>query len=165
MSQPLVLTEIDPAGFALVTLNRPDALNALSRALMGELAQTIDRLEADPAVRVLILTGAGKAFCAGLDLKELGSGRASVRSRRTARRRRERPCLSTPWRTAARQMGRHRRSTRRRRASRTRPPTRTTRRRAMSRRRSCAQTRVQRRSQTAIRRSERCRGAPPQRLW
>ena len=81
MSDPLVLTEIDPAGYALLTLNRPDALSALSRALMTELAQTIDRLEADPAVRVLIVTGAGKAFCAGLDLKELGSGRASVGGR------------------------------------------------------------------------------------
>jgi len=81
MNEPLVLTEIDPAGFAVLTLNRPESLNALSRALMSQLAQAIDELEADPAVRVLILTGAGKAFCAGLDLKELGSGRAAVGGR------------------------------------------------------------------------------------
>jgi len=74
----LVLTEIDPSGYAVLTLNRPTAMNALSRALRSQLAQAVDRLEADPAVRVLILTGAGKAFCAGLDLKELGSGAASV---------------------------------------------------------------------------------------
>ena len=78
MSEPLVLTDIDVAGCALVTLNRPAALNALSRALRGELAACIDKLEADPAVRVLILTGAGRAFCAGLDLKELGSGAAGL---------------------------------------------------------------------------------------
>ena len=60
-------------GFAVVTLNRPDAMNALSAALRAELAQAIDALEADAAIRVLILTGAGdKAFTAGLDLKELG---------------------------------------------------------------------------------------------
>jgi enoyl-CoA hydratase len=74
----LVLTEIDPAGYAVLTLNRPAALNALSRALMTQLADAIDALEADHAVRVLILTGAGKAFCAGLDLKELGSGQAAL---------------------------------------------------------------------------------------
>ena len=81
MNDALVLTEIDAAGYAVLTLNRPDALNALSRALMTQLAQAIDRLEADPAVRVLIVTGAGKAFCAGLDLKELGSGQAAVGGR------------------------------------------------------------------------------------
>lgn len=78
MNEPLVRTEIDPAGYALLTLDRPAALNALSRALRSQLADTVRRLEADPAVRVLILTGAGRAFCAGLDLKELGSGQGSL---------------------------------------------------------------------------------------
>lgn len=75
---PLLLTEVDPAGFAVVTLNRPRAMNALSRALMAQLADAVDALDADPAVRVLILTGAGRAFCAGLDLKELGAGTARL---------------------------------------------------------------------------------------
>jgi len=75
---PLVLTEIDPAGHAVVTLNRPLQLNALSKALMLELATTIDRLGENPAVRVLILTGAGRAFCAGLDLKEIGAGQGTL---------------------------------------------------------------------------------------
>lgn len=67
----LVRVERDPAGYAVVTLNRPNALNALSRALRAQLTQTFDTLAQDPAVRVVILTGAGRGFCAGLDLKEL----------------------------------------------------------------------------------------------
>ena len=68
----LVLTERRD-GVALVTMNRPDAMNALSAALRDELAATIEELEADANIRVLILTGAGtRAFTAGLDLKELG---------------------------------------------------------------------------------------------
>ncbi len=78
MSTPELGVEIDPAGYALLTLNRPQAMNALSRGLMRELAEAVDTLEADPAVRVLILTGAGRAFCAGLDLKELGAGNGSL---------------------------------------------------------------------------------------
>jgi len=72
MSEPNVLIEKSPEGYAVVTLNRPTAMNALSRGLRQELADAIDALEADPDVRVLILTGAGRAFTAGLDLKELG---------------------------------------------------------------------------------------------
>lgn len=62
-------------GYAVLTLNRPEAMNALSRELRGELARTVRELEDDPGIRVLILTGAGdRAFTAGLDLKELGAG-------------------------------------------------------------------------------------------
>lgn len=62
-------------GYAVLTLNRPEAMNALSAELRTLLAQTVRELEADPAIRVLILTGAGdRAFTAGLDLKELGAG-------------------------------------------------------------------------------------------
>ena len=78
MDAPLLLTEIDPAGYAVLTLNRPEAMNALSRGLMAALADAVDALEADPGVRVLVLTGAGRAFCAGLDLKELGSGAGTL---------------------------------------------------------------------------------------
>ncbi|MCA4916962.1 MAG: enoyl-CoA hydratase [Phenylobacterium sp.] len=66
---------------ALVTLNRPDAMNALSRALRAELHATLKRLDADPAVKVIVLTGAGeRAFTAGLDLKELGSDPNGLRA-------------------------------------------------------------------------------------
>lgn len=60
-------------GIATLTLNRPGAMNALSTELRGALADALDELGRDDAVRVLILTGSGdRAFCAGLDLKELG---------------------------------------------------------------------------------------------
>ena len=61
-------------GVATVTLNRPEAMNALSRALRAELAATMRRLAGDDGVRAIVLTGAGtRAFTAGLDLKELGA--------------------------------------------------------------------------------------------
>ncbi|MEO1169727.1 MAG: enoyl-CoA hydratase, partial [Pseudomonadota bacterium] len=66
-------------GYAILTLNRPEAMNALSAALRSELARTVLDMEADPDIRVLILTGAGeRAFTAGLDLKELGSGASTI---------------------------------------------------------------------------------------
>ena len=73
MSEPVLTVEKAPEGYAVLTLNRPGAMNALSLELRNRLAQTIDALQADPEVRVLILTGAGRAFTAGLDLKELGT--------------------------------------------------------------------------------------------
>ena len=78
MINTLLLTEIHPAGYAVLTLNRPQAMNALSKGLMTALADAIDALAAEPAVRVLVLTGAGRAFSAGLDLKEIGSGNGSI---------------------------------------------------------------------------------------
>jgi enoyl-CoA hydratase len=74
----LVLTELHPSGYAVLTLNRPQAMNALSKGLMTALAEAVDAAAANPAVRVLIITGAGKAFTAGLDLKEIGAGAGSI---------------------------------------------------------------------------------------
>jgi len=65
-----LILERSDEGFATLVLNRPDKLNTLSIRMRQELATTIDALEADPAIRVLILTGAGRAFTAGLDLDE-----------------------------------------------------------------------------------------------
>ncbi|MSQ68423.1 MAG: enoyl-CoA hydratase [Gammaproteobacteria bacterium] len=65
-------------GVATLTLNRPASLNALNRALRARLAASFAELAADGETRVVILTGAGRAFCAGADLKELGSGTARV---------------------------------------------------------------------------------------
>jgi len=59
---------------AIITLNRPEALNALSVQLRAELAEALQRAEADDSVRAIVLTGAGdRAFSAGLDLKEISS--------------------------------------------------------------------------------------------
>ena len=73
MAEGLVLVERAPEGYAVLALNRPEAMNALSAALRRALAEAIAELAAEPSVRVLVLTGAGRAFCAGLDLKELGA--------------------------------------------------------------------------------------------
>ena len=65
-------------GVATLTLNRPDKLNAFNEAMHGELARAIDRIEAEPAIRAVLLTGAGRGFCAGQDLNDrvLGEGDA-----------------------------------------------------------------------------------------
>ena len=69
---PLLLESAD--GIATVTLNRPQALNAINLALAGELRAVCERLNARQDIRVVILTGAGeRAFCAGADLRERGS--------------------------------------------------------------------------------------------
>lgn len=74
----LVTTQIED-GIAVVTLNRPEAMNALSRDLRYELAAAMRAVDADDAVRCVILTGAGeRAFTAGLDLKELGTDTSNL---------------------------------------------------------------------------------------
>lgn len=76
MSDDLVLCDV-AEGVARVTMNRPAALNALSDAMLAGLMAVLDRLETDPGVKVIVLKGAGKAFCAGHDLREMQAGRAS----------------------------------------------------------------------------------------
>lgn len=71
MSDPIVLVERD-GPVAIVTLNRPDALNALSRALRAEIVKVFTELSKDDTVRAAVLTGSGRAFTAGIDLKEAG---------------------------------------------------------------------------------------------
>jgi 2-(1,2-epoxy-1,2-dihydrophenyl)acetyl-CoA isomerase len=56
---------------AAVTLDRPEVLNALDQELLAELAQVCERVNEDPAVRAVIITGAGRAFCAGGDIKSV----------------------------------------------------------------------------------------------
>ncbi|MDH3214124.1 MAG: enoyl-CoA hydratase [Myxococcales bacterium] len=72
MSEPVLLVERSDE-VATLTLNRPRSMNALSRELREAIATAFSDLATDPAIRVVILTGAGRAFCAGLDLKELAS--------------------------------------------------------------------------------------------
>ena len=71
----MALVEVErEGGIAVLTLNRPEAMNALSRALRGELADAFNAVSADDEVRAVVLTGAGeRAFSAGVDLKELAN--------------------------------------------------------------------------------------------
>ena len=70
-SEPLVRRARDARGVITLTLNRPQAFNALSEALLGALQGELDALETDGSARVLVIAGAGKAFCAGHDLREM----------------------------------------------------------------------------------------------
>ena len=72
MPEPVVIVSKD-SGIATVTLNRPEKLNALNRELRAAFCQVMQELHEDRETRVVIITGAGRAFCAGLDLRELGS--------------------------------------------------------------------------------------------
>lgn len=75
---PLVTIDREE-GVAVVTLNRPEAMNALSSALRAELASAMQEVDADDSVRAVVLTGAGeRAFTAGLDLKELGTDTSNL---------------------------------------------------------------------------------------
>src|SRR6202011_3300134 len=67
---PVVLVEKQTPQITVLTLNRPERRNALTIELMSELAAAIENANADAKQRVLILRGAGKAFCTGLDLQE-----------------------------------------------------------------------------------------------
>jgi enoyl-CoA hydratase/carnithine racemase len=66
-----VLLRRDAGGIATLTLNRPDQYNALSITLLTALEDAVGAIATDPSVRVVVIAGAGKAFCAGHDLKEM----------------------------------------------------------------------------------------------
>ena len=70
-----VLLRSDAEGVVGLTLNRPNQYNALSRELLARLQAELDAIKDDPAVRVVVITGAGRAFCAGHDLKEMAGER------------------------------------------------------------------------------------------
>jgi enoyl-CoA hydratase/carnithine racemase len=74
---PETLTYAIADGVATITLNRPDRLNAFNRTMFGELLEAFDETDADDAVRAVVVTGAGRAFCAGADL---GGGAKTFRS-------------------------------------------------------------------------------------
>jgi enoyl-CoA hydratase/carnithine racemase len=68
---PLVLRERDERGVVHLTLNRPQAFNALSEAMLDALQAELDAVATDPGARVVVIAAAGRAFCAGHDLKEM----------------------------------------------------------------------------------------------
>lgn len=73
-----VLISRPESGVALLTLNRPERLNAMTADLVRTLHHRLDEVADDPAIRVVVLTGAGRAFCAGLDLTGYGTPSATV---------------------------------------------------------------------------------------
>ncbi|MFW2587203.1 enoyl-CoA hydratase [Sagittula sp. SSi028] len=73
-----LLIRQDAKGIARLTLNSPANLNALSDEMLDALQSEIDALAADPAIRVVVLSGAGKAFCAGHDLKQMQAARGQT---------------------------------------------------------------------------------------
>lgn len=64
------VTYVEQGAVAIVTLNRPTALNSFTRQMHKELWAALDQAEANPAIRAMVITGAGRAFCAGADLAE-----------------------------------------------------------------------------------------------
>jgi 2-(1,2-epoxy-1,2-dihydrophenyl)acetyl-CoA isomerase len=73
MSQDLL--EVLKDGVAVLTMNRPDRLNALSESMLDMMLEALPRLAANPQVGVIVLTGAGRGFCAGGDVKAMAEGR------------------------------------------------------------------------------------------
>ena len=79
MSLVLVTRDDQTPSVMLLTLNRPEAMNSYNMALHDEMLEAIQQGDADPSVRVIVLTGAGRAFCAGADISE-GFGSSGVDS-------------------------------------------------------------------------------------
>ncbi len=71
--QPAVLTE-QRGRVLLITLNRPEAMNAINGALSHGLVAAVEQLDGDPGLTAGVLTGAGRGFCAGMDLKAFSRG-------------------------------------------------------------------------------------------
>lgn len=84
IDEPIVQIEIHETAsgkIAVVTLNRPDARNALNAALSAALPAAISQCDSDPNMRAIILTGADPAFCAGFDLRDVSGGEKKARTR------------------------------------------------------------------------------------
>ena len=69
MNDAVLLDRVDE-DLVAITLNRPDRLNAINDSFIEAMHAALDRVEADPAVRAVVLSGAGRGFCAGADLQE-----------------------------------------------------------------------------------------------
>jgi len=83
LTEAVLLIERD-GPVATVTLNRPDQMNALSAALRLAIGDAFRALQADADIRAAVLTGAGRAFCAGMDLAELSAGAAGASGHETS---------------------------------------------------------------------------------
>jgi enoyl-CoA hydratase/carnithine racemase len=74
----VILLRSDAGGVATLTLNRPGQFNALSTEVLAELQEALDAIAQDASVRVVVLAGAGRAFCAGHDLKQMRANHAKA---------------------------------------------------------------------------------------
>lgn len=107
---PVVTLEAVRDGISLLTLNRPESLNAMNHELVAAVHDALDEVDNDQSCRVVVLTGAGRAFCAGLDLKGSGTapgtegiGRAQAGSSRSSTSRRcTRICAASGSRSSRR---------------------------------------------------------------
>ncbi|WP_411817531.1 enoyl-CoA hydratase/isomerase family protein [Hyphococcus sp. DH-69] len=88
MNDKVLITTIDNRGVARLTMNRPDIRNAFNEELIGEICDTMGRLNADPNVRVIVITGSGTAFSAGADLNMMkrAAGYSAAENKDDARR-------------------------------------------------------------------------------
>lgn len=73
MAETVTVTTPGP-GVAVLHLNRPERLNALNALMVGELATVLSAIRTDTATRAVVLTGAGRGFCSGLDVRDFGAG-------------------------------------------------------------------------------------------
>jgi len=80
-----VALEVDEDGIATVTLDRPAVLNAFNLTMQRELIEVFDRTDGDDGVRAVVVTGRGRAFCAGADLSSGGDTSTTSRARRRTR--------------------------------------------------------------------------------
>jgi len=85
-AERMVKLEITEKGVAIVKLNRPKALNAINDQMKVELLETVRQVAQDPAVKVVVLTGEGRAFCAGGDVKEMAASNSPMYLRNRMRR-------------------------------------------------------------------------------
>jgi enoyl-CoA hydratase/carnithine racemase len=83
-SEPTTLLYDVADGIATITLNRPDRLNAFVDEMEAELIETFDRIDADDEVKAVVLTGAGRGFCAGMDVVDAGDAFVAWRTASTA---------------------------------------------------------------------------------
>ena len=64
-----IIVEITEPGLVVLTMNRPERLNALGMGMVEEMRSALTELDDDPSVRVIVLTGTGRAFCSGADVQ------------------------------------------------------------------------------------------------
>ena len=88
--------ELRDGGILILRLNRPERLNAINEEMLGELLVAIAEIDADDGIRVVVLTGAGRGFCSGIDMKDFGPSIPDVSAPVTERLRFQEAMASLP---------------------------------------------------------------------